>query len=200
MVSNHHHDVEADPLFPRVCAAANSLRRLDRRGHRRDADDRSIRHRGAERTGLATWEDDERVIQRQVLTFLGLAVEYRRGRGLRTGTAKEDPGDHGTAAAGRIRYDSSPSLRVVELSARLLREARRDYYTQHLLQQINDALTTRFNRPQTQVYGLMRWRDRLRRASVGLRRMRRGRRQIVVYLVIGAFVGAAVTAVILAVV
>lgn len=189
------HDVEADPLFPRVCAAGASLRRIDRAEKLNDEGERSVWHQGAELTELITWEDDKTIIQRQELTFLGMALEYRRGHGLRTGTVEDERGDSGALAADLVNYDSFPSLRILELSARMLREAKRDYYTQHLLQQLNDALTTRFNRPQTQVYGLPRWRDRLRRASDGLLR-RRGtstRKQIIIYMVVGAILGALLT-------
>ena len=80
-----------------------------------------------------------------------------------------------------------------ELSARLLRGAKRDYYTQHLLQQLNDVLTKKFDRPQTQVFGLSRWRERLRRASDSLRRLRATRAQVMFYVGIGLVIGALVT-------
>jgi len=81
----------------------------------------------------------------------------------------------------------------LELSARLLRGAKRDYYTQHLLQQLNDVLTKKFDRPQTQVFGLSRWRERLRRASDSLRRLRATRAQVMFYVGIGLVIGALVT-------
>jgi hypothetical protein len=190
--------IDADPLFARVCAAGGSLRRLDRSEKLNAEGQRSIWHQGKELTELISWEDANGAVQRQELSFLGLTLDYRRGKGLRTGTLTEERSEKSLPTADLIHYDVQPSLRVLELAARLLRESKKDFYTQHLLQQLNDALTTRFNRPQTQVYGLARWRERLRRASDTLRHLKAPRAQVIFYVTIGAAIGALITVGILA--
>jgi hypothetical protein len=191
-------DVESDPLFLRAGALGASLRRVDRATERSDADERSVWHLGTDCTELTTWEDAQSVIQRQELVFLGMALEYRRGHGLRTGNIETAESNNGVPTVDRVRYDTRPAVRVVELAARLLRESRRDYYTQHLLKHLNDSLTTRFDRPQTLVYGLARWRDRLRRASNGLGVLRANKKPLI-YLAVGLAVGALLTLGVLAI-
>ncbi len=193
-----HFDIEIDPLFPRVCAAGASLRRIDRAEQSNEKGERSIWHQGTELSELLSWEDKANVVQHQQLFFLGFTIEYRRGIGLRTGRVDDQRSDSGLPTTDLIQFDTQPVVRTLELGARLLREARRDYYIQHLLQQLNDALTTRFNRPQTQVYGLPKWRDRLRRASDGLRLLSGRHRMLALYLGVGAGIGAAITLALLA--
>lgn len=193
------HDIETDPLFARILAAGESLRRIDRAEELNADGQRSVWHQGKELTELTSWENASGALERQELIFLGFALEYRQGFGLRTGVVQEDRAESGMPSADLMQYDEAPSLRVLELSSRLLREARRDYYTQHLLGQLNDALSMRFNRPHTQVYRLTRWKERLRRASDGLRHLRTRRTQIAFYLGVGMVVGALVTLAILAI-
>jgi hypothetical protein len=189
--------IEADPLFARVVAAGQSMRRIDRAEESISDGQRSIWHQGKEMTELSSWEDDENEIQRQELEFLGLAVVYERGRGLRTGQVQEAKTEAGMQSADLIALDETPSVRTLQLSARLMREAKRDFYTQHLLRVLNDALTHRFNRPQTEVIGLNRWRRSLRRASVKLGALRRRRMQIAFYVGAGVAIGALVTGLVL---
>ncbi|MBI5511226.1 MAG: hypothetical protein HY903_20895 [Deltaproteobacteria bacterium] len=191
-------DIEADPLYPRVCAAGASLRRIERATEPDAEGRRSIWHQGKELTEITSWEDARGTLERQELLFMGYAVDYRSGQGLRTGAVKD--GGNGAAMPGidLIEFSAAPSQRIVELAARLLREAKRDYYTQHLLQHLNDALTTRFNRPQTQVYELRRWRQRLNRASQRIFSTKRRHNQIAVYVGAGVIAGAILTAAILA--
>ena len=191
-------DIEGDPLFARVCAAGASLRRIERSAEP-DAEGRSsVWHQGKELTELTSWEADAGGLERQELVFLGYALDYRKGFGLRTGSVKETSGESGMPGIDLVEYDREPSQRVLELAARLLREAKRDFYTQHLLQHLNDILTTRFNRPQTQVYELNRWNERLHRASAKIRGVKRRHLQIAVYVGIGMVVGAVVAGAIVA--
>lgn len=189
--------IEADPLFVRVVAAGQSMRRIDRATESTSDGQQSIWHQGKEMTELLSWEDDESQIQRQELEFLGLAVVYEKGRGLKTGRVQDAKTDAGMPSADLVAFDETPSVRTLQLSARLIREARRDFYTQHLLQVLNDALTHRFNRPQTEVMGLARWRRSLRRASVRLGALRRRRVQIAFYVGAGVAIGAIVTGLLL---
>lgn len=198
MLTNDEHPpaVEADPLFARVLAAGQSLRRIDRAMERGPDGQRSIWHQG-KMSELMSWEDEQNEIERQELEFVGLAVEYRRGRGLRTGRVLDAPTGVGLPSSTHISFDDTMSIRTLQLCARLMREAKRDFYTQHLLQAVNDALTHRFKRPQTEVLGLGRWRQSLRRASVKLPQLPRRRLQIALYVGVGAAVGALVTGLLL---
>jgi len=190
-------DIESDPLFPRVCTAGASLRRIER-GAVPDADGhRSIWHQGKELTELTSWEDATGTIERQELVFMGHALDYRTGIGLRTGTVKENTGSSGMPESDLIEFDRDPSERVCELAARLLREARRDFYTQHLLQHVNESLSNRFRRPQTQVYELGRWQRRLQRASQKVRLIKRRHLQILMYVGVGMVLGAVLAALLL---
>lgn len=197
---NSDDDIELDPLFPRARSAGSHLRRAEGGSEADETGQRTIRHEGAELTELRSLEDERGTIQHQELLFFGFAVEYRHSLGLRTGAVAPAPADAELPTAEAVRFDASPVLRVLELSARLLREARRDYYVQHLLGHVNDALTKRFGRPQTQVFGLPRWRDRLRRASSGLRRLHEQRVQVMILVGIGMAVGALATLAILSLV
>ena len=190
-------EVEGDPLFPRVCAAGASLRRIERSTEPDGSGRRSVWHQGKELTELTSWEDAQGGIERQELIFMGFALDFRRGFGLRTGSVHETANDGSIPGIDLIEYDRDPTQRVLELAARLLRETKRDFYTQHLLQQLNDALTTRFNRPQTQVFELNRWYDRLHRASQKIHRVRRRHVQVTIYVGIGLAAGAMLAAIIL---
>ena len=192
-------DIEGDPLYPRICAAGASLRRIERSQEPDAEGRRSVWHQGKELTELTSWEAPlGGGLERQELVFMGYALDYRKGFGLRTGSVKETSGESGMPGIDLVEYDRDPSQRVLELAAKLLREAKRDFYTQHLLQQLNDILTTRFNRPQTQVYELNRWNERLHRASQKIRSVKRRHVQIAIYVGIGMLAGAIVAGVIVA--
>jgi hypothetical protein len=192
-------DIEDDPLFPRLCAAGASLRRIERSTEPDAEGRRSVWHQGKELTELTSWEATTGGLDRQELVFMGYALDYRKGFGLRTGSVREASGESGMPGIDLVEYDREPSQRVLELAARLLREARRDFYTQHLLQQLNDILTTRFNRPQTQVYELGRWNERLHRASQKLRHVKRRHVQVAIYVGIGMIAGAVIAGIIVAI-
>ncbi len=192
--------IEDDPLFERVMASGSSLVRIDR-AERPEDGRRSIWHQGRELSELTSWEGSDGELISQELSFLGLVVVYRQEDGLRTGVLVEDRefgSDPDMPTADQIEYDASPSLRSLQLAARLLREAKRDYFVQHMLGLVNESLTKRFNRPQTEVQGLNRWKSRVRRASDKLRKLRLRRLQIAIYVGIGMLIGALVTAALIA--
>ncbi len=189
--------VQADPLLPRILAAGESLRRIQRSENLAADGRRSIWHQGTELTELLSWEDRELAIDRQELTFLNLVVDYRKGRGLRTGIVPDAERENGRPTADMIEFDVAPSERILLLAAQLLRQAKRDYYTQHLLSNINDLLDSRFSHAQTQVYELGRWKDRLRRASAKVRELPKHRLRIAIYVGTGLVVGATIAALVL---
>lgn len=192
-------EIETDPLYERVCAAGASMVRIDRADRPEDGK-RSIWHQGNELSELTSWETSDSTLISQELSFLGMAVVYRRDNGLRTGTVVEveDTSDPEMPTADQINFDAAPSLRSLQLAAQLLREAKRDYYIQHMLGMVNEALIKRFNRPQTEVHGLNRWKNRVRRASDKVRKLRLRRLQITLYVGIGMAIGALVTAALIA--
>lgn len=189
--------VEADPLLPRILAAGESLRRIQRSENLAADGRRSIWHQGTELTELLSWEDRDLAIDHQELTFLNLVVDYRKGRGLRTGIVPDAERENGRPTTDMIEFDPTPSERILLLAAQLLRQAKRDYYTQHLLSNINDLLDSRFSQAQTQVYELGRWKDRLRRASAKVRELPKHRLRLALYVATGLVVGATIAALVL---
>lgn len=156
--------IEKDPLFARACAAGSTLRRIDRAEITAKDGGKSIWHQGRDLIELYSFEDASGAIVRQELLFFGLAVEYRQQHGFRTGSMDtSERSKTGVARAELLAYDPKPSQRVIELAGRLLRAAKRDFYTQHLLKQLNELMNTRFMQPETQIFDLGHWKDRLKK-------------------------------------
>lgn len=104
---------------------------------------RTIWHRGKMRTEMLSWEDQEGKIVRQELAFMGMVILFKQGKPLTTGTV---PLDDKETAAGRpmtelVKQDPAPNSEALDLSSHLLKNIpERDYYAQHLLKHVNDAV------------------------------------------------------------
>lgn len=123
---------------------------------------RTIWHQSKLRTELLSWENiADRSIDRQELSFFGKMIEFRRGKGIRTGTipnasAQDDP--QGPRVSKSELFVPARELEplVLDAASRILREcSKRDFYTQHLLREVNEALAKAdVKTMRTQVNGL----------------------------------------------
>jgi len=105
---------------------------------------RTLWHRGQMQSELLTWEHRDGRIVKQELSFLGLVVEYRDNAALRTGHVPElEAQSVGGGQAGHaVELDEQPNGQTLEHASHLLKSAStRDHCLQHLLGQVNDALT-----------------------------------------------------------
>lgn len=121
---------------------------------------RVVWHQSKLRTELLSWENSDRTLDRQELTFFGKMVEYRQKGGLRTGTvpnsAMQDEAVMGVTKSELFLPSRELDVMVLDAASRILRECnKRDFYTQHLLQIVNDTLSKLDNKAlRTQVNGL----------------------------------------------
>jgi hypothetical protein len=122
---------------------------------------RTVWHQSKLRTELLSWERlEDKSIDRQELCFFGKMVEFRKGKGLRTGTIpnaslQEDAGPRVSKSELFIPGRDLDAL-VLDAASRILREcSKRDFYTQHLLREVNEAIAKcDVKTMRTQVNGL----------------------------------------------
>jgi hypothetical protein len=108
---------------------------------------RTVWHQGKLHTELLSWENKAGEIVAQELTMFGLSVEFKHGQPLRTGkTGVED--ETSTAGGGVqksavLMRDPKPNGLTLDYASHLLRGVRdRDFYCQHLVQQVNAAIAS----------------------------------------------------------
>ena len=126
-----------------IADAARSFRRV-RGDESYDAKGlRTLWHQGKLRTELLTWENRKGYIVRQELSFFGYVVDFREGKALSTGHVKLEDAytDTGAPKGNLVQADSKLDRTTLEYASQLLKNVPdRDYYAQHLLKQVNDAL------------------------------------------------------------
>jgi hypothetical protein len=105
---------------------------------------RTVWHQGRMHTELLSWENRAGLIVKQELSFLGVVVEYRQGKPIRTGTVQDDDlqtGGGGRSASSLVTMDATPAHQSLDDASHLLKHVPgRDYYAQHLLKHVNDGL------------------------------------------------------------
>jgi len=130
-----------------IAEAAQSFRRV----HGDESYDvkgvRTIWHQGKLRTEMLSWENKKGLILHQELSFCGLVVGFHEGRTVTTGRVKlEDSNtDTGSPKTNVVLPDAKAARSTLEYASHLLKNVPdRDYYGQHLLKQVNDALNAEF--------------------------------------------------------
>ncbi len=122
---------------------------------------RTVWHQSKLRTELLSWEKiSERAIDRQELCFFGKMIEFRAGKGIRTGsipnaaTSEEAQGPR-VSKSELFLPTREMDVLVLDAASRILRECKRDFYTQHLLREVNEAIArVDVKQMRTQVNGL----------------------------------------------
>lgn len=182
----------ADPLFLQVQKLGQSLRRAAKpKADRLPAT--PIEHQGPN-AFLRSWSDKNGQASRQELLFLDRTITYQQNSPLRTGRKQNNAFEGGPEL---LEFDTNLSIQTLELASHLLREAPRDYFIQHLMQQIHEALEEHFNLQTTQVTRLRTIRDTLRRASAKLSGFTDPKAALALYIGLGVAVGAMVALVLI---
>ncbi len=120
---------------------------------------RVIWHQGKLRTDLSSWENDKQEIHRQEFSFFGHMVEFRLGHGLRTGTLPSGNGEGPqslTPKSELFKPQRDLDIGILDAGSTILRAiGKRDYFTQHMLKELNAALNEMSKAvKRTQVLGL----------------------------------------------
>ncbi|MBI3178171.1 MAG: hypothetical protein HYZ27_00835 [Deltaproteobacteria bacterium] len=105
---------------------------------------RKIWHQGQKQIEIMTWEKRDGGVVEQELSFMGLIIACKGGH-LRTGKIPIDSeySSGGRPASHMLAMDAEPSPRALDYASHLLKSVpERDYYVQHLLKAVNDAITT----------------------------------------------------------
>lgn len=135
-----------------------SLRRVKSKEGRDKAGFHVVWHQGKLRTDLSSWENEAKEIHRQEFSFFNQMVEFRRGQALRTGTVPNTASEDAnlTPRSALFVPHREPELAVLEAASSILRAcSKRDYFTQHLLKEVNRTLNQSQNAvKRTQVLGL----------------------------------------------
>lgn len=135
-----------------------SMRRVKSKDTRDKAGLRVVWHQGKLRTDLSSWEDEAKDINRQEFSFFNQMVEFRTGQALRTGTVPNTPSDDAnlTPRSALFVPHRDPDITVLEAASSILRAcSKRDYFTQHLLKEVNRTLNeSQKSFKRTQVLGL----------------------------------------------
>ena len=105
---------------------------------------RTVWHRGRQNVELLSWENEDKQITKQELSMLGMVIEFNQGKPLRTGTVPtHTEGAAGAAASHLVTMDERPKPRSLILASHLLKHIQgRDFYAQHLLKEVNDAIVS----------------------------------------------------------
>jgi hypothetical protein len=123
----------------------------------------AVWHQSKHRTDMLSWERGPQDIERQELCFFGKMVEFRREGGVRTGGIPQSNDDERGPAYPRsdvFQPSREPDSMVLDAASIILRAGKRDYYTQHLLGQINQTLQELDKHPnRTQVKNLEFFRE-----------------------------------------
>lgn len=135
-----------------------SIRRVKSKETRDKAGFVVIWHQGKLRTDLSSWEDEAKELHRQEFAFFNQMVEFRKGQALRTGTVPNTETDDTqlTPRSALFVPHREPEISVLEAASQILRAcSKRDYFTQHLLKEVNRTLNESHKAvKRTQVLGL----------------------------------------------
>jgi hypothetical protein len=107
----------------------------------------TIWHRGQLRSELLSWETSSGIIEKQEFTFAGMAIVINKSKGIFTGcieAPETDPGRNriNDTSIRLLQMDNIVNLSTLEYAAHFMKHIpKRDFYTQHLLKEINDAIT-----------------------------------------------------------
>ncbi|MBI5511225.1 MAG: hypothetical protein HY903_20890 [Deltaproteobacteria bacterium] len=118
---------------------------------------RTIWHQGRPRIEMLSWENKAGTILRQELSFFARVVDFRQGKPVNTGRVphEEPTTDSGAPRGNVVTHDPRPSHETLRYASHLLKHVlERDFYSQHLLKQINDAINTEFDDTHTVVSGM----------------------------------------------
>jgi hypothetical protein len=119
---------------------------------------RVVWHQGKLRTDLSSWETEAHEIRHQELAFFNQMIEFRQGSSLRTGTLPQAPDESLQLAPKSALFvpHRQADVTVLEAASSILRACpKRDYFTQHLLKEVNSALNqAQKNSRKTQVMDL----------------------------------------------
>ncbi|HKI87049.1 MAG TPA: hypothetical protein VKA53_09915 [Thermoanaerobaculia bacterium] len=125
--------------------AADSVRRMQANEEFDKDGLRTIWHRGRQRTEMLSWENQTNQIVRQELSIFGMVVEFRRGEALRTGRipSSDTLSNGGKPMSHLIKMDDKPDKKILTYASHLLKHIKgRDFYAQHLLREVNDAIAS----------------------------------------------------------
>jgi len=140
-----------------LAEVAQSFRRIKSKEEYDKQGVRAIWHSGRLRSELLSWETRENVIVRQELSFFGHVIDYRQNHPVRTGRVASDPSaaDDSTSRpdGSLVTFDPTLDKRTLEYASHLLKYVPdRDYYAQHLLKHVNEAIAKAgIDRSRTQV-------------------------------------------------
>ena len=139
---------------------------------------RTVLHRGR-MCELLSWEDKDGNIVKQELTFAGSVIEHRTRARVRTGHVPMSEEQSGSGQAAKsIDLDPNPSQKTLAHAAHFLkRSPMRDFYTQHLLKQVNEALNIGFGDERTCVENPQSFGRGKSRLTLGIGGPRKGARR-----------------------
>ena len=122
---------------------------------------KTVWHRGQLRSELLSWETSTGMIEKQEFTFAGMAIVINKAKGVFTGFVEKtetDPGRNrlNDTSIRLLQMDSIINISTLEYAAHFLKHLpKRDFYTQHLLKEINDAIASSgFDESRTNVSSL----------------------------------------------
>lgn len=104
---------------------------------------RIIWHRGRQRVEVLSHESRDQKILRQEMSIFGMVVEFRDGYGVRTGNIPiNDEASLGPKPVSHlITLDEIPDRKALSYASHLLKHVKgRDFYLQHLLKVVNEAI------------------------------------------------------------
>jgi hypothetical protein len=131
-----------------IADAARSLRRVRSDEEYDGKGLRTIWHQGKLRSEMLTWENKQGTIVRQELSFFDYVINFYEHKQLNTGRVKREDTttDVGAPKGNLVLPDAKPVRATLEYASHLLKNVQnRDYYEQHLLKQVNDALNAEFD-------------------------------------------------------
>ena len=121
----------------------------------------TVWHRGKLRSELLSWENSSGIIEKQEFSFAGMVVVLNKSKGLFTGyveSPETDPGRNRVSDTSirLLQMDNIVNLTTLEYAAHFLKHVpKRDFYTQHLLKEVNDSIANSgFDEARTSVSSL----------------------------------------------
>lgn len=155
--------------------AAHTVRRMQADESFNEQGVRTIWHRGRSRVEMLTFEDRDKNIVSQELSIFGMLIEFRQDKPLRTGKIppSEEASSGGKPMSQLIKMDAICDPKALTYGSHLLKHVKgRDFYQQHLLKQINIAISQLgFDDARTAVASL----DSFSRSASSLPTMKVGR-------------------------
>ena len=144
-----------------LAKAAASFRRVVSKDELDAQGLKTVWHRGQLRSELLSWETSSGIIEKQEFTFAGMAIVINKSTGIFTGVVEApetNPGRNriSDTSIRLLQMDNIPNISTLEYAAHFMKHiTKRDFYTQHILKEINDAITTSgFDESRTSVSSL----------------------------------------------